>query len=270
MENNLSLFFNDLKNIDKIPDAFLIDYIKKAQNGDIKSRNKVIESNIGLVIHCCKYYNVLNSLSFEDLINEGCFGLIEAINKYDDTKSVKFSTYAFILIRQSISKAILNEDNLIKISYDINNKVKKIMKGISFILDNGYYFSIDLLSDIIDMDHDELTCFLINYSYLFPSLFDTDIDLYDVIDNYNLENSVINSFLPGYLNEAFECLTMTEKEIIMMRFGLINGDRMSIDRITKKLGFGVERYRVIKRERRALKKLKEYCEENDLKEYLRK
>lgn len=270
MENNLSLFFNDLKNIDKIPDAFLIDYIKKAQNGDIKSRNKVIESNIGLVIHCCKYYNVLNSLSFEDLINEGCFGLIEAINKYDDTKSVKFSTYAFILIRQSISKAILNEDNLIKISYDINNKVKKIMKGISFILDNGYYFSIDLLSDIIDMDHDELTCFLINYSYLFPSLFDTDIDLYDVIDDYNLENSVINSFLPGYLNEAFECLTMTEKEIIMMRFGLINGDRMSIDRITKKLGFGVERYRVIKRERRALKKLKEYCEENDLKEYLRK
>lgn len=269
MENNLSLFFNDLKNIDKMPDAFLIDYIKKAQNGDIESRNKVIESNIGLVIHCCKYYNGLNSLSFEDLINEGCFGLIEAINRYDDTKSVKFSTYAFILIRQSISKAILNKDNLIKIPYDINNKVQKIMKGISFILDNGYHFSIDLLSDIIDMDHDELTYFLIKYSYLFPSLFDTDIDLYDVIDDFDLENSVIDSFLPNYLNKAFDCLNYMEKEIIMMRFGF-NCDRMSIDRIVKKYGYGTDKNIIIKREKKALKKLKEYSEKNSFKEYLRK
>lgn len=43
---------------------------------------------------------------------------------------------------------------------------------------------------------------------------------------------------------------MTEKEIIMMRFGLFNGDRMSIDRITKKLGFGVEKYRVIKKRKK--------------------
>lgn len=269
MENNLSLFFNDLKNIDKIPDACLIDYIKKAQNGDIESRNKVIESNIGLVIHCCKYYNGLNSLSFEDLINEGCFGLIKAIDKYDDTKSVKFSTYAFLLIRQSISNAILNKDNLIKIPYNIKENKQKIMKGISFILDNGYTFSIDLLSDVIDMDHNELTCFLINYSYLFPSLFDNDIDLYDICDDFDLENSVIDSFLPSYLNKAFDCLNYVEKQIIMMRFGF-NCDRRSIDHIAKEYSYDNDKNIIMKRQRKALKKLKEYCEESSLKQYLRK
>ena len=60
-----------------------------------------------------------------------------------------------------------------------------------------------------------------------------------------------------------------EKEIIMMRFGF-NGDRMSIDRIVKKYGYGTDKNIIIKREKKALKKLKEYSEKNSFKEYLRK
>ena len=274
--DNLYTFFKDLDNVVKLDSNTELELIKKAQAGDIEARNKIIESNLALVIYCCNKYGGLNLLSFGDLITEGTLGIIKAIERYDESKGAKFSTYAMLWIRQSINTAILYKDDIIRVPYNVKVKLQKITKAINFLLDNGYDVSIDLLVSRLDMDYDEVNTLLSRYSYMFSNdkVFsdeecDSDVVL-NASDDVDVEKEVLDTFLPGYLNEAFECLTMTEKEIIMMRFGLINGDRMSIDRITKKLGFGVERYRVIKRERKALKKLKEYCEENDLKEYLRK
>ncbi len=274
--DNLYIFFKDLDNVVKLDSNVELELIKKAQAGDIEARNKIIESNLALVIYCCNKYGGLNLLSFGDLINEGSLGLIKAIDRYDFSKGAKFSTYAMLWIRQSINTAILNKDDIIRIPYNIKVKLQKITKAINFLLDNGYDVSMDLLVDELDMSYEEVNYLLSSYPYMFSFMRVVNSDekksevLLNVLDDTDIENEVLDTFLPSYLNEAFKCLTMTEKEIIMMRFGFINGDRMSIDRITKKLGFGVEKYRVIKREKRALKKLKEYCEENDLKEYLRK
>lgn len=275
--DNLYTFFKDLDNVIELDSDTQLELIKKAQAGDIDARNMIIESNLALVIYCCNNYGGLNLLSFGDLINEGSLGLIKAIDRYDESKGAKFSTYAMLWIRQSINTAILNNDDIIRVPYNIKVKLQKITKAINFLLDNGYDVSVDLLVDRLDMSYEEVNYLLSSYPYMFSfdqvvssEERDSGVLLDTLVDSTDIENEVLDTFLPSYLNEAFECLTMTEKEIIMMRFGFINDDRMSIDRISKELGFGVEKYRVLKRERRALKKLREYCEESDLKEYLRK
>lgn len=275
--DNLYTFFKDLDNVIKLDNKTELELIKKAQAGDIDARNRIIESNLALVIYCCNNYGGLNLLSFGDLITEGSLGIIKAIEKYDESKGAKFSTYAMLWIRQSINTAILYKDDIIRVPYNIKVKLQKITKAINFLLDNGHDITMDLLVSKLNMSYEEINHLLSSYPYMFPTLEyannekkDSEVLLSDLADDTDIEEEVLDAFLPGYLNEAFECLTLLEKEIIMMRFGFVNDEKMSVDRVTEWFGYGAKRCGVIRRERRALKKLKEYCEENGLKEYLRK
>lgn len=74
--DNLYIFFKDLDNVVKLDSNTELELIKKAQAGDIEARNKIIESNLALVIYCCNKYGGLNLLSFGDLITEGTLELL--------------------------------------------------------------------------------------------------------------------------------------------------------------------------------------------------
>lgn len=275
--DNLYTFFKDLDNVIKLDKNTELELIKKAKAGDKEARNKIIESNLALVIYCCNNYGGLNLLSFGDLITEGSLGIIKAIEKYDESKGAKFSTYAMLWIRQSINTAILYKDDIIRVPYNVKVKLQKITKAINYLLDNGYDITLELLVNTLIMDYKEIDSLLSNYSYMLPNIeYDKnkeenpEVILSNLKDDTDIEDEVLDTFLPDYLNEAFECLTQIEKEIIMMRFGFVNGERMTIDHVVQCFGCGAERHDIIRIERRALKKLKEYCEKNDLKEYLRK
>lgn len=108
--------------IDKLPMKFskevsgrneVRELIAKAQSGNIRARNKLIEGNIKLAVKCAAKYS--HQLPIEDLINEATFALEKAISKFDLSKDIKFSTYAVIWIRQRLQRYFVNNRSLIRL-----------------------------------------------------------------------------------------------------------------------------------------------------------
>ena len=105
------------------------ELILKAQAGDSFARDTLVLKNEGLVSSVAKRYNVSNLLDFQDLQQEGYFGLIKAIEKFQPNKGFKFSTYATWWIRQSIQRAVSDNNRLIRIPVHIQEDLQRINKA---------------------------------------------------------------------------------------------------------------------------------------------
>lgn len=106
-----------------LPDDQIKDLVKKAQNGDFEARDLIVHSNLRLLRSIAVKYLHHSNEELMDYINEGVFGLLNAIDKFDFDKGTKFSTYAEIWIKQSISRYIREEGNVIHIpSYMADRK----------------------------------------------------------------------------------------------------------------------------------------------------
>jgi RNA polymerase primary sigma factor len=100
---------------------------RRMQNGDMEARDRLINANLRFVISVAKQYQNLG-LSLADVINEGNLGLIEAAQRFDDTRGFKFISYAVWWIRQSIIKALVDNARIVRLPLNrisIMNKIKK-------------------------------------------------------------------------------------------------------------------------------------------------
>jgi RNA polymerase primary sigma factor len=100
----------------------------RARGGDPKARQAMMEANIRLVMSVARRYTC-KSLTFEDLVQEGILGLLEAINKFDGTLGNRFSTYATYWIRQAIVRAIEKQDRLIRLPVYGCDAVRKVERA---------------------------------------------------------------------------------------------------------------------------------------------
>lgn len=91
-----------------------VDLAARARQGDPRARQRMVEANIRLVMSIARRYTC-KSLSFEDLVQEGVIGLLEAVNKFDAGRGNRFSTYATYWIRQAIVRAIEKQDRMIRL-----------------------------------------------------------------------------------------------------------------------------------------------------------
>ncbi|MBM3460126.1 MAG: sigma-70 family RNA polymerase sigma factor, partial [Armatimonadetes bacterium] len=91
-----------------------VDLAQKARTGDPGARQTMMEANIRLVMSVARRYHC-KSLTFEDLVQEGILGLLEAIQKFDGERGNRFSTYATYWIRQAVVRAIEKQDRLIRL-----------------------------------------------------------------------------------------------------------------------------------------------------------
>ncbi len=104
------------------------DLIKAAQSGDIKARNKIIEHNQKLIVSIAKKYHHNPCFDLMDLVQEGNFGLIEAIEKFDFSLGFAFSTYATQWIRQKIQRTIQDLGSIIRLPVHIQEDLIKLRK----------------------------------------------------------------------------------------------------------------------------------------------
>ena len=83
----------------------------RVERGDLAAKERMIAANLRLVVHVARAYqrSADNALAFSDLVQEGTFGLVRAVEKFDPRRGLRFSTYATIWIRQSIARAITNK-----------------------------------------------------------------------------------------------------------------------------------------------------------------
>ncbi|HWD73790.1 MAG TPA: sigma-70 family RNA polymerase sigma factor [Solirubrobacteraceae bacterium] len=123
----LSLFMREVRRHPLLTREEEVELAKRIERGDMQARERMINSNLRLVISNARRYEGLG-LPLLDLIQEGILGLIRAVEKFDHSKGFKFSTYAVLWIRESIQRAIANRARTIRIPVEVGQRERKIGK----------------------------------------------------------------------------------------------------------------------------------------------
>jgi RNA polymerase primary sigma factor len=123
----LQLFLNEIRRYPLLTAAEEIELSKRIEKGDMAAKERMINSNLRLVVSIAKKYQG-QDLGLLDLIQEGIFGLIRAAEKFDWRKGYKFSTYATFWIRQAIQRGIANRARTIRIPVHIGQRERKIAR----------------------------------------------------------------------------------------------------------------------------------------------
>ena len=235
-------------------------FIKKS-NGDEKAREKLILGNLKLVVSIAKRYSV-NTMTFEDLVEEGNLGLMRAIDKFDSSAGYKFSTYAIWWIRQAIRRAIDEKSKEIKIPIHCSEKIRKYKNAVSDLeLELNRAPSKEEIADRLDTKVSKITQLesAINTTNIVSinSLVGDDSELEEFIsDDISVEEKVNNNLLNEEIKLLFiECgLTFRETEVLILRNGINDQNPMTLDELSKIYGCTRERVRQI--EYKAYKKIK--------------
>ena len=261
----LSIYLKEINRIPLLSHEQEYDLAVRAQRGDERAREKLINSNLRFVVAVAKKYQG-QGLPLEDLIDEGNIGLLIAMDKFEPDKGYHFISYAVWWIRQSIMKAICEKSRAVRLPLNRANELIQIQKAQkSLIHETGSSdVSIEEIAKAAGLDK-TLVNELLSISRETVS-FDTPVSngnessttkLGDFIEDegYGPEELAMQKCLKEDINAVLDTLSDKEKEIIILRFGLNNNAPMSLKEIGELYNLTKERIRQI--EKRALERLKQ-------------
>ena len=128
VDDPVKMYLKDIGKVPLLSKDEEVELAKKISDGDEVARQKLIESNLKLVVSVAKRYASRPNMQFLDLIQEGNMGLMKAVEKFDYTKGFKFSTYAVCWIRQSITRAIADQGRTIRLPVHMVETLHKIAR----------------------------------------------------------------------------------------------------------------------------------------------
>ena len=232
------------------------------KEGDLKAREKFINSNLRLVVSIARRY-IGRGLDFLDLIQEGNLGLINAVNKFDSNKGFKFSTHATWWIRQAITRAIADKSRNIRIPVHLYEKLSKLDKLFSNLQKKlGRDPTYEEMAKELSITAEEVErLYLIkndagSINALIGEDGETELENFIPASDTTIEDEIIDSSLQSEVRKLlYECnLDDREIDIIMLRYGFNNRSPMTLEEVGKKYGITRERVRQI--ESRALRRLR--------------
>ena len=238
------------------------------------ARAKMIKSNLRLVISWAKKYHATTSMDVSDLFQEGVIGLMTAVEKFDSTLGLKFSTYAVWWIRQSMSRALADKDRPVRIPVhrvEQINRLRRLRRLLTYE-NSGRAPTLEELSQALDIDP-ERTAFLegIESEHFIstdePFQGDTDLTFGDTLASSDPSPSelVANAECAELVRKTLGRLAPRDGQVLARRFGIGKGD---VDETLQEIGqdLGVTRERIRQIEEKALIKIKPLLELQNLDE----
>jgi RNA polymerase primary sigma factor len=253
------------------------DQVKYILEKGEDAKRVLVKTNMRLVFHICKYYR-FRGVAYPDLVQEGTFGLIKAVDKYDPERGFRFSTYASWWIKQSVSRAIAEKSRIVRLPVHIHDLMVSLNRvERQFTAQNARKPTPHELAERLALPIQKVEL-LVKCSRDVNSM---DVNIYDNKGKMNTNNEqqvkdriASDGNEPSSLNErncirnelrrAMQSLSEREAQIVEMRFGLADGNQMTLEEIGKQ--FNVTRERIRQIEARALSKMRNPMKANEIRE----
>ena len=244
--------------IDREEEARLARAIRK---GEEEALDKLVRSNLRFVVSVAKKYQN-QGVPLSDLINEGNLGLIRAAHKFDETKGIKFISYAVWWIRQAILQALAEQSRIVRVPLNRAGALHRIGRQTSNLLQElGREPTVEEIAEGLDISRDEVErTIAISQSHLSldaPMTPGEDNRLLDYLpDQFSPgpEDEAYDQALKQTIESALSSLKEREAKILRLYFGLDDQDPMTLEEIGSLLGITRERVRQIKE--KALRRLR--------------
>ena len=276
-DDSVRLYLREIGKIPLLTPEEEADLAQRIVKGDKKAKDKMVESNMRLVVSIAKRYGG-RGLDFLDLIQEGNTGLLRAVEKFDPDKGFKFSTYATWWVRQAITRAIADQARTIRIPVHMVETINKVLRTTRKLTSElNREPTNEEIAKELDMDPEKID-YVMRIKQDIASLDasvgrdgdDEDSVLGDFVEDEERaspEDSAANQILKEQLSEIIATLTDREQKIIRLRFGIGGGRPHTLEEVGNE--FDVTRERIRQIEAKALSKLRKNKDTKKLHEYLR-
>lgn len=243
-------------------------YARRAQRGDESARQRMIESNLRLVVKIARRY-INRGLPLLDLIEEGNLGLIHAVKKFDPERGFRFSTYATWWIRQTIERGIMNQSRTVRLPIHVIKEINACLRATRRLrqeLDRAptmQEIADNLERDIADVErlmglHERVTLRASNRDNAGEGPVDRLRARRSAEPSRCAQQENINHIVDHWVCE----LNAKQREVVERRFGLHGYRRATLEQIGDEIGVTRERVRQIQLD--ALRNLREMLESNGI------
>ena len=248
-----------------------MELASKSRQGDIQARDKLIRAHLKFVVSVARKYRN-QGLPLQDLINEGNIGLIKAAEKFDETRGIRFISYAVWWIRQSIVQALAEEAGIVRVplqQVNTHNRVNRVSK--QFVQTNERWPSNEELAIMLDMSSDK-----VSQSANTGRSLSVDANLAQG-ENTTLLDVLVNDDAPmadglladktlmNDLEQSLATLDERQKTVVRMCYG-IGEEQFSMAEIGQRLGITRERVRQIRD--KALRKLRKNSKDTAIQAFI--
>lgn len=260
----ITLYFQGIKHLKEVTREEMSDLWRLAKKGDKKAIKRVVESNLRLVIPIAKKY-YRSGVDFLDLIEEGNLGLMHAVKKFDPTRGFRFSTYAAYWIEQAVRRALDEQSKTIRIPPHALEALRKWLREWDRLQSSfGRSPTLQEMANKLNLSPRQIKSVLDAHgasrnvgSLDTPLDEDENLFISDIVANKAEKGpDQIFSLLRVHdeLTLALKQVGDRERNILEMRFGLNDRDRLTLEEVGRKLKLSRERIRQL--EERGLARLR--------------
>lgn len=257
MSNRVVISGVNTANLPKLKNTEIMELLKQVKQGDEFARDKFVVANLRLVLSVVQRFGGHGDKA-DDMFQVGCVGLLKAIDNFDETLNVRFSTYAVPMIVGEIRR-FLRDNNSVRVSRSIRDIAYKAMQAKElFIKQNNIEPSIEQIAEMIELPLTEVTFALDAISEtisLSEPVYNDGNENIRILDQISDEKNCDETMMEKLsLNEAIKNLSEREKEILLMRY-YVGKTQMEVSEEV-----GISQAQVSRLEKNALKMIKNFID----------